>query len=223
MVPSTTSPSVSAWSQGPVLVLEASTANASVAVIIEGTVRSAVDATMGASREDALFPAVVQALAHAGVSPLSLHAVVCGSGPGSFTSLRIAAALAKGLVQERATPLVAVPSLLLAAATHGVPGAWVLHADALRGDRYALPVTIDGRGHAVATGPVQLVAASALESTFPDRVAVTARPEASALVRVQGWAQLPVCDVATWEPAYGRLAEAQVQWEATHARPLPAV
>jgi tRNA threonylcarbamoyladenosine biosynthesis protein TsaB len=24
----------------------------------------------------------------------------------------------------------------------------------------------------------------------------------------------------TWEPAYGRLAEAQVKWEAAHGRPL---
>jgi hypothetical protein len=27
-------------------------------------------------------------------------------------------------------------------------------------------------------------------------------------------------DLASWEPAYGRLAEAQVKWEATHGRPL---
>jgi hypothetical protein len=28
-------------------------------------------------------------------------------------------------------------------------------------------------------------------------------------------------DIDTWEPAYGRLAEAQVRWEETHGRPLP--
>jgi tRNA threonylcarbamoyladenosine biosynthesis protein TsaB len=28
------------------------------------------------------------------------------------------------------------------------------------------------------------------------------------------------CDLNTWEPAYGRLAEAQVKWEAAHGRPL---
>jgi tRNA threonylcarbamoyladenosine biosynthesis protein TsaB len=27
-------------------------------------------------------------------------------------------------------------------------------------------------------------------------------------------------DRARWEPAYGRLAEAQVKWEAAHGRPL---
>lgn len=30
----------------------------------------------------------------------------------------------------------------------------------------------------------------------------------------------PAVDLASWEPSYGRLAEAQVKWEATHGRPL---
>jgi hypothetical protein len=29
-------------------------------------------------------------------------------------------------------------------------------------------------------------------------------------------------DIAAWEPVYGRLAEAQVRWEAAHGRPLTA-
>ena len=33
----------------------------------------------------------------------------------------------------------------------------------------------------------------------------------------------PAADLAGWEPAYGRLAEAQVKWEATHGRSLEAV
>ena len=32
-------------------------------------------------------------------------------------------------------------------------------------------------------------------------------------------ASAPV-DLASWEPDYGRLAEAQVRWEAVHGRPL---
>jgi len=31
----------------------------------------------------------------------------------------------------------------------------------------------------------------------------------------------PPVDLASWEPDYGRLAEAQVRWEAAHGRPLP--
>ncbi len=209
------------WSQSPVLVLEASTPHASVALIVDGAVRSTAEMLMGASREDALFPAVVQLLTEGGVSLADLGAVVCGSGPGSFTSLRIAGAIAKGLVSDRAIPLVAVPSLLLAAAAHGLPGLWVMHADALRGERYALPVTIDGTGQVSTTERARIVPAAELATMFPGRAAVTVRPAAAGLVHVAGWGELPPCDVASWEPAYGRLAEAQVQWEATHAMPLP--
>jgi tRNA threonylcarbamoyladenosine biosynthesis protein TsaB len=28
-------------------------------------------------------------------------------------------------------------------------------------------------------------------------------------------------NIGSWEPAYGRLAEAQVKWESAHGRPLP--
>ena len=28
-------------------------------------------------------------------------------------------------------------------------------------------------------------------------------------------------NLAVWEPIYGRMAEAQVQWEVVHGRPLP--
>lgn len=209
------------WSERPVLVLEASTPNASVALIVDGTIRGSMAARMGASREDALFPAVVQLLAEGGVSVADLGAVVCGSGPGSFTSLRIAGALAKGLVQDPARRLVAVPSLLLAAAAHGIPGAWLMHADALRGDRYVLPVTIDAEGQVHTAAQTRIVPTADLTATFPGMEAVSVPPDAAGLVRVTGWAELPPCDVDGWEPSYGRLAEAQVQWEATHARPLP--
>ncbi|MEI6741193.1 MAG: tRNA (adenosine(37)-N6)-threonylcarbamoyltransferase complex dimerization subunit type 1 TsaB [Gemmatimonadaceae bacterium] len=209
------------WSQRPVLVLEASTPNASVALLVDGTVRGTRELRMGASREDALFPAVVQLLAEGGVAVADLGAVVCGSGPGSFTSLRIAGAMAKGLVQDSSRSLVAVPSLLLAAAAHGIPGAWLMHADALRGDRYVLPVTIDAEGQVRTDAHTRIVPATDLTTTFPGMEAVSVRPEAAGLVRVAGWTELPPCDVDGWEPSYGRLAEAQVQWEATHARPLP--
>jgi tRNA threonylcarbamoyladenosine biosynthesis protein TsaB len=54
----------------------------------------------------------------------------------------------------------------------------------------------------------------------PDE-ALVARPEARnvrdclALIEATG----PV-DLASWEPVYGRLAEAQVKWEAAHGRAL---
>jgi tRNA threonylcarbamoyladenosine biosynthesis protein TsaB len=49
-------------------------------------------------------------------------------------------------------------------------------------------------------------------------------PRAAAAVRLAGLLDAtPDADLAGWEPAYGRLAEAQVKWEATHGRSLEAV
>ena len=49
-----------------------------------------------------------------------------------------------------------------------------------------------------------------------------AAPHARGVVRALAWlgARGPV-SLDEWEPDYGRLAEAQVQWEDAHGRPLP--
>ena len=50
-----------------------------------------------------------------------------------------------------------------------------------------------------------------------------ARPHArGALVVAGAWDALPSLALDAWEPTYGRLAEAQVKWEAAHGRALPA-
>jgi tRNA threonylcarbamoyladenosine biosynthesis protein TsaB len=47
-------------------------------------------------------------------------------------------------------------------------------------------------------------------------------PHARGVARLAGQIEdsAPV-DISGWEPDYGRLAEAQVRWEAEHGRPLP--
>jgi tRNA threonylcarbamoyl adenosine modification protein YeaZ len=68
---------------------------------------------MRGEREERLMPAVAGALADAGIAPNAIDRVVCGAGPGSFTSLRIAGAIAKGLALAAGVPLIPVSSLLL--------------------------------------------------------------------------------------------------------------
>lgn len=217
------------------LILEASTIAGSVALLRGDDVVATREVAMGASREDALFPAVQAVLNDAQIEVQSLSAIVCGEGPGSFTSLRIAASIAKGLSQAVSIPLYAVPSLLLAAGTHNVPGDYVVHADALRGERYAMAVRIDVAGAVSATSGVSRLSAEALvlfaggrtrlsvlgsESSTDD---IAVRPAASCLMRVVDWRAHGRVDLASWEPAYGRLAEAQVKWEAAHHQTLAAV
>jgi tRNA threonylcarbamoyladenosine biosynthesis protein TsaB len=52
---------------------------------------------------------------------------------------------------------------------------------------------------------------------------IDAHPHARGVARIldQVMKSEPV-DLAGWEPDYGRLAEAQVRWEAVHGRPLTA-
>lgn len=219
---------------GPLLVIEASTARGSVATVASGRVLARAAVAMGASRDDLLFPAVLNLLRECALQPSELGAVVCGAGPGSFTSLRIAASLAKGLAHGAGLALYAVPSLLLAPRLATPAGEYVVHGDALRGERYALRVRIDDRGLRFAGGIVHRVAFTDLPafSGAGRRIAVgqssstveefdVVDPEAANVVGIGDWRGLGPLAIADWEPAYGRLAEAQVVWETKHGHALP--
>jgi len=218
---------------GLTLAMDAAAGHGTVAVLRDGALVAQREVAMRSAVEERFLPAVVDALAAVGVAPRELARIVCGGGPGSFTSLRVVAATAKGLAQGATVPLYAVPSLALTvtahAATGGVAGRWLSTLDALRGDRYAAVVTVDSTGALVgyeARGrvPTAEVAACAAElgaqRIGPDEV-VTAAPHARGVERCARFvaAASPV-DLGGWEPVYGRLAEAQVKWEAAHGRPL---
>ena len=220
------------------LVLEASTSVGSVALIANGSAVAARPVAMGAGREDQLFPAVQALLAGAGATTKQLSGVVCGAGPGSFTSLRIAASLAKGLAHGATVPLFAVSSLLLAAADASDAesiGPAVVHADALRGDRYVLDVVFDAAGRVQSRSPLRRMSMEQLEvhaAGYPrlavlaspclDRETRVVTPLSQNLPRVASSAWMAAVPLDRWEPEYGRLAEAQVKWEAAHGAPLPS-
>jgi tRNA threonylcarbamoyladenosine biosynthesis protein TsaB len=241
-----------------VLALDASTYRASVAVLRDGRVLAEETTAMRGADEERLMPTVVAALAAAHVAPGGLAAIVCGGGPGSFTSLRIAGAIAKGLATATAAPLLAVPSLALVAladaagasaahAMRGAPAIAVLATmDAMRGDRYAalVALAVDAGDAAarravtayrflgvVAGGDVPALArAHGAEHTVDAAECPPAAAGVAALAlalpdgrRVGPAAALAVGAVAldSWEPDYGRKAEAQVKWEAAHGRALP--
>ncbi len=220
------------------LVLEASTTVGSVALIADRALVAVRPVAMGAGREDQLFPAVQALLGAVGATAQQLTGVVCGEGPGSFTSLRIAASLAKGLAHGASVPLFAVSSLLLAAADaiDALPaGLCVVHGDALRGERYVLDVMFraDGSVHAqsgfarmtleqldvYAAGRPRL---AVLATPTPDLETRIVTPSAAHVLRVTPAAWTGAVPLDSWEPQYGRLAEAQVKWEASHGAPLPS-
>src|SRR3954465_9975549 len=87
------------------LALDASTYRGTVAVLDETRVIVETTAPMRGRDAEHLMPAVDRALRDAGATIRDVGRVVCGSGPGSFTSLRIAASIAKGMVVARDIPL----------------------------------------------------------------------------------------------------------------------
>lgn len=215
------------------LALDASTYRGTVAVLDGSRVLVESSAPMRGKDAELLLPEVQRALKDAGHQLSAVQRVVCGAGPGSFTSLRIAASIAKGIAVGRGVPLYAVPSLALVVAgnvTDGPrgPRRYLAALDALRGESYVAPFEHDS-GRVRAVGPMQLIASGEVEAAaeaMGARPVGPDQPEAwephargVALMMDSIDSAQPV-DLAGWEPVYGRMAEAQAKWEATHGRSL---
>lgn len=212
------------------LAIDAAISIGTVAVFRGGELAAEDEVPMRGQREERLMPAVQRSLERAGGSAAELERVVCGAGPGSFTSLRIAAAIAKGLVAARGCALHSVSSLALLAAGARPSlsaGRYLAALDAMRGECFAAPLAVDGRGLVTLLGAARLLPRADVDEearrlgavTLGAGMAVEARPHARGALQVT---ELPPAELDSWEPEYGRLAEAQVRWEAAHGRPLPA-
>jgi tRNA threonylcarbamoyladenosine biosynthesis protein TsaB len=193
-----------------------------------------------------ILPLVHEVLALAGLSLAQIGGVIVGDGPGSFTGLRIGWAAAKGLIQERQLPLIAIPSLLGAAHAAGVETVAACY-DALRGQVFGAIYAFAGDEvktlvapdvYTIATlaararKPPDLVVGDGAERYRETVVAWSGRapvgidalpPIAGSLLALFSFdgARRAIEDPRAVEPVYGRPAEAQVKWEARHGRPLP--
>lgn len=92
------------------LAIDTSTDTASVALAVKGEIYTENQSGM---RQHAQFllPMIERILALAGLSCPQLDAIVFGRGPGSFTGLRIACSVAKGLAYAHDLPMYPVSGL----------------------------------------------------------------------------------------------------------------
>jgi tRNA threonylcarbamoyladenosine biosynthesis protein TsaB len=217
------------------LVVEAATYAGSAALLDGARLLAERSVAMRGREREALMPAVAELMTERALAPAALQRVVCGAGPGSFTSLRIAGGIAKGIGMATGAPLIPVSSLALLVASQPAlaPGRYLAALDALRGEHYVEVYEVAPGGEILRASPLRRLPSADLESAAaaasarlvcPDRPGALAAPPhargAAALAALLDAAG--PADLAAWEPAYGRLAEAQVKWEAEHGRPLAA-
>jgi tRNA threonylcarbamoyladenosine biosynthesis protein TsaB len=231
------------------LALDAATERLTVAVATGDLVSSLhVDGPRRHARE--ALGMVDTLLAEHGLRPRDITRVISGDGPGSFTGLRVANAVAKALVWGRNTvEWHTAPSLLARAVSRADDRrerTVLALSDALRGELYAgcwrfaegQVVQVGPAPHAVlpqaldAFGAVDVVIGTVPNAMLPMVVQATGRepiigeaalPDARWLVALAGWqgGVRQVGDAASWHPQYGRPSEAQAVWEAKHGRRLP--
>ena len=178
--------------------------------------------------------------AKAGVSFADLDLVAVGLGPGSFTSLRIGLATAKGIALAHDLPLVGVSSLAaMAWQMKGLlPGLLCPVTDARRGDLYAAvyrslldglevvkPEFVAKPAHIAELlgqlgGPVSVFGMLALEQADELRAAATIHPEpvfpeAPAVARLgrRRFLASGSDDLATLRPIYVRMSYAEEHFD----------
>lgn len=169
-----------------IIALESASSDPSLALAERDGSVVAVDAWQGEGRQASeLLPHLLVLLARSGRELREAQAVAVGIGPGSFTGLRVAMSLAKGLALALEVPLVGVPSLeawlvaepeaSAAVARAGAQDAFVL----MRGE--ALPRIVTAADLATVVGASPVVAASELASSFGLGAAVPPRRAAEAV------------------------------------------
>ena len=176
------------------LALDSSTDTMALALVAQGQTR-VFEAQGGAQASARMLPEVKALLAGAGIAMADLDAIAFGQGPGAFTGLRTACAVAQGLAFGLDRPVLAIDSLMLVAEDARAQGAgddlWVA-MDARIGEIYAARYRwTDGAWGAVEAPALYKPEVLAAHWGQPVAVAGTALTEYAAALGVlpQTWPQ----------------------------------
>ena len=209
-----------------IIAIEAASTDLSVAVADRDGTLVGDEGWTSAQRQSAeLLPHLVQLLGRAGRSLQETTAVAVGTGPGSFTGLRVALALGKGLALALGRPIVGVPSLAAWLSAH--PDASAALARAGAREAYLLPRgeetarVVDRDAVTALVKDARIVAPSELATAFGLDGAES--PRAAAAIAALAAASLATDprgdDLRTLEPMYVRAprglaaaVEGEVKW-----------
>jgi tRNA threonylcarbamoyladenosine biosynthesis protein TsaB len=97
--------------QGPLLAIDTSTSSLTVALLYNGQVRGELNTYADRNHSIGLLPNIQELLDSVGLKPKSLQAIAIGSGPGSYTGVRIGVTAAKTFAWSLGLDLIAVSSL----------------------------------------------------------------------------------------------------------------
>lgn len=121
-----------------VLGIDTATWRASVGLVIDGTVVAEQSLSTTGNHAASLLPLIDDVLRQAECPVDALDALAVSSGPGSFTGLRVALSVAKGISYATGARLVAVPTLeALARTVADHRGVICTVLDARKGELYA--------------------------------------------------------------------------------------
>lgn len=218
--------------------IETATSVASVAVVDDRGVRAERALPMQGSHARTLLPLIDDVLAAAAVRLAMVDILAVSIGPGSFTGLRIGLSVAKGLALAADVPLVGICTLEAYARTATPrPGLICPVLDARKGEVYAAayrwdgavlqsvlePAAIDPRHFAAQVASRSCLLLGDGVDAYPaiwraalgpeaELIALAAHPPRAAIVAGMGIVRGTAGgsdDVATLEPTYCRLAEAE--------------
>lgn len=179
------------------LALDTASAQCSAALWLEGQVRMRSEPT---AREHAalILPMVDALLADAGLTLRQLDGIAFGRGPGSFTGLRIAAAVTQGLAAGADLPVLPVSDLRALAAQarrllpSGIPASRILACmDARMGEVYWGAFEDGDALHLVAGWPEAVTAPAQLPEGLRGTLGRAAGRGLAAHPALPAWLELP--------------------------------
>lgn len=201
------------------LAFDTSTERMAVALVHEGRLAAAHEAAGGAQASATLIPALRALLAQAGVESRRLDAIGFGRGPGAFTGLRCACAVAQGYAFGLGKPVLVLDTLMAVAEDarqrHGAEDVWVA-MDARMDEVYAAHYRWSQRRFRVEREP-SLYALDALGALWREQAprAVAGSALDAFGERLDAGAALRLADAAPRAAALAALALAA--WDDGHA------